>query len=264
MALIRHMYDAIHANTDAIRQFSPGLVAGYDTGTSIIKWTPADFASFPNAIHVHIDQGGPGAPVFSAMVQDVEPGAWSPSDVPNWTSNCTWERPTVYCDQSDLSAVLARWGGDVWLAAPGNSDAEATSLAASLSGQIIAVQNVFGGSFDSSILLDDFWPFLPPVHTPPPPQEAEMLNGFVEPGQRVSIPFPAGSFDHVMLYHSIDGDTANVTCTFLSAGGNSVASVGVTDNGVGGMGFPHASTTTCVTLGNGGDVRVGWTLVKLA
>jgi hypothetical protein len=97
---------------------------------------------------------------------------------------------------------------------------------------------------------------------PAPKEEDEMLNGHLDPSEQVSIPFPAGSFTHVMMYHPVANVTAPVKCTFHSKGGNSLNTVGVTDNGVGGLGFPHADTTDVVTLANGGTVRVGWTLVK--
>lgn len=163
--MTRTMWDTISASIADIPSTAT-MVAGYDTGSSDILWTSSDWSKFNDAVRVHIDQAGPGAPTYSSTVMDVEPGCYSPSDVPNWTSKCTAARPTVYCDQSDLPSVMAVWKGAIWLAAPGMSDANAVALAASNT-QIVAVQNVQAGTYDQSVVIDEYWPEVKPVATTP-------------------------------------------------------------------------------------------------
>lgn len=151
----RLMGDAIHDDVATI----PGdvqLVAGYDTGTADIKWTAADWARYPGLPHVHIDQAF-GGPVYSATVQDVETGAWSPADVPGWQAKCTAPRPTVYCNQSTLPAVLATgWRGNLWLAIPGWLSGDPLPPAPGCT--VVAVQSVFAATYDLSYVLDPSWP----------------------------------------------------------------------------------------------------------
>src|SRR5215469_13602702 len=97
--MTRIMGDATHAAVD--------IAAGYDTGTRDIQWTAGDWARYPNLPHVHIDQGGPGAPAYAATVIDVETFAYTPADVPAWIARSTAPRPTVYCNRSNLAQVLA-------------------------------------------------------------------------------------------------------------------------------------------------------------
>ena len=158
MSANRLMGDAISA---AAASLPAGLaiVAGYDTGTTDIRWTAATFARFPGIIHVHIDQGGPGAPVYSANVIDVETAAWSPSDVPGWIARCTAPVPTVYCNRSNLPAVLATgWRGPVWLAYPGWNGQTSSLPLLPLGCRYVAVQDDFQPLYDLSTVLDDAWP----------------------------------------------------------------------------------------------------------
>jgi len=160
------MADAISANANALSGL-PGvqLIAGYDTGTADIRWTPATWAMFPSLVHVHIDQGGPGAPVYSANVMDIETGAWSPAQAGPWCSNCTAPRPTIYCNRSNLAASFAsaqtapRFQGDVWLAYPGWQPGQSLPVLPGI--RYAAVQNQLsagGGLYDLSVVLDPAWP----------------------------------------------------------------------------------------------------------
>jgi len=160
--MTRSMGDAIHDNVAALARV-PGLqlVGGYVTGSADILWTPADWALFPRQLHVTIDQGYTGSPVPTAIVRDVEPGAWTPAAAVNrngWTA----ARPTIYCDRSDLSragGVLASgWRGDLWLAYPGWQPGQA--LPAAPGCNYVAVQNQLNvaNAYDLSVVLDDTWP----------------------------------------------------------------------------------------------------------
>jgi hypothetical protein len=158
--MTRKMGDAIHLNVSVLAGVS-GLqvVAGYVTGSADIVWTAADWAMFPGIPHVEIDQGYTGAPVYSATVQDVETGAWTPASVPNWQAQCTAARPTVYCNQSTLPAVLATgWRGNLWLAIPGWQPGNALPSAPGCT--VVAVQNQLdvANAYDLSVVLDSTWP----------------------------------------------------------------------------------------------------------
>jgi hypothetical protein len=167
--MVRTMYDATGPNAGVLVAKNPEMVAIYLTGGPGIAWTSAEVQLFKSTVKfVRIDQAGATAPQHEAHVMDVEPGAYRPADVPGWTSKCTAPRPTVYCDRSDLPAVMQVWKGDIWLAAPGLSLAECLAITAN-NKQVIAVQNVFGGSFDSSVVIDPNWPEKAPVPPPPPP-----------------------------------------------------------------------------------------------
>src|SRR5215472_48372 len=63
------MIDAIRVNAHNIPRATP-KVAGYVTGTGAVPWTATQWASFPHAGHVRIDQT-PGLAVFSAGHADV-------------------------------------------------------------------------------------------------------------------------------------------------------------------------------------------------
>lgn len=158
--MTRTMGDAIADNVPALAQVSGlQLVAGYVTGTPDILWTAADWAEFPGLPQVTIDQGYTGSPVPSAIVRDVEEGAWTAANAVNM-SDWTPVRPTIYCDQSDLTGVLAAgWQGDLWLAIPGWVTGQALPTAPGCT--VVAVQNqpdAGNGAYDLSVVLDPYWP----------------------------------------------------------------------------------------------------------
>lgn len=158
----RIMGDATHANVAALAAAGPwDLVAGYDTGSPGIDWTPADVALFTCPV-LMIDQGYTGSPNLAATIRDVENGAWGPGQA---VSRAGWDvpRPTIYCTTGEagynLAAVLADgWQGDLWLAIPGWQPGQ--PLPAAPGCTIVAVQNVQGmaGAYDSSVVLDPVWP----------------------------------------------------------------------------------------------------------
>jgi hypothetical protein len=164
--MTRIMYDATHENISSIPG-QPSLIAGYDTGSPNIQWVPTDWLRFPHSIQVHIDQAfGPNTPSHSANVQDVESGAYGIKDIPGWVALCTAPRPTTYVSGLNLEAALLASNADIWLAAPGMTDAEA--IAAMLAEpRIVAVQNMFNGPNDRSIVGDAFWPHRKPVSVMP-------------------------------------------------------------------------------------------------
>jgi hypothetical protein len=210
VGMTRLMGDATHDNVNTLAGVSGlQLVAGYVTGSPDVRWTESDFARFPGIPHVEIDQGFTGAPVYSATVQDVEAGAWSPNSVPNWQAHCTAPRPTVYCNQSTLPAVLATgWRGNLWLAVPGWREGQA--LPSPPGCTIVAVQNQLDvhTAYDLSTVLDPTWPSLAPVPAP----EAEMIA--------------TAAYSDGRLFAALTGTDNNVYATEQSSPGSGWTGIG--------------------------------------
>jgi hypothetical protein len=101
----------------------------------------------------------------NADVADVETGAMTPGDLPGWIARQVArgvKRPVVYCNESTWPSVKAAVGGanvSYWIANPGGNGI--------ISGAD-AVQNVWEGSWDSSVVQPSF-PFYNGTVTPPPP-----------------------------------------------------------------------------------------------
>lgn len=163
--MTRAMYDATGSNADWVRANlpKPDLMAYYGTGSKGIVWTAVEVASFAGTTMVEIDQAFTGSPVATAVVRDVENGAWT---VENAVKRAGWvpSRPTIYCNRSTLGEVIAHgWQGDIWLAWPGWNG---QPLPAVPGCTIVAVQDAFHATYDHSVVLDPHWPSLPPVPHP--------------------------------------------------------------------------------------------------
>lgn len=175
------MYDATHANVPHIPADAE-KVAGYITGTADVQWTAADWALFPHAGHVQIDQGFGSAAtsqhdVHVLKVIDSEPGAFSPAgaaQVVHDRVQAGIKYTTIYCDRNDAPKMVPalkavdphhpRWYiGHVrlWLAAPGLTDAQAQALIGTEVDGILcrAVQNrqIAGGTVDVSQTAADWY-----------------------------------------------------------------------------------------------------------
>lgn len=149
-------YDTTH-NSVANIPWNAAVVMGYDTGDPTTRWTALDWKRFPRARKVHIDQGFTGSPVLTATVRDVEPRAWGARQAVQDTKGWNPVRPTIYCDQADLPAVLnAGWHGDLWLAILTTRPPAAPPDIPGCT--VVAVQHRFGSLFDTSVVFDDFWP----------------------------------------------------------------------------------------------------------
>jgi len=96
---MRTMYDAV---TAANIPRDAQMVAGYIDRIVLAPWTAADWARFPNAIHVTIVKK---PTTNDGHVLDVEPGDATPAQAPGWVRmrRDSGADPTVYCD-------LATWG----------------------------------------------------------------------------------------------------------------------------------------------------------
>lgn len=149
-------YDAIHNLVPNI-PWNAHVVMGYDTGSQAIKWTGLDFRRFPKARVVHIDQAGPGSPVLTATVRDVETGGWTPETAIKNREGWNAERPTIYCNLSTLPDVLANgWRGDLWLAILTSNPPTQPPVVPGCN--VVAVQYRFESIYDVSVVFDDHWP----------------------------------------------------------------------------------------------------------
>jgi hypothetical protein len=150
------MYDAIHANVATVPP-NVEMVAGYDTGTPMIRWTGPDWLRFTTKRQVHIDQGSVGSPQLKATVRDVETGAWTPEAAVSGSAPWTAERPTIYCNQDTLPRVLAAgWKGDLWLAILSRNPPVKPPVVPNCT--VVAVQFAFDTNYDRSIVFDPYWP----------------------------------------------------------------------------------------------------------
>lgn len=179
---IRHMIDSTHANLPSalqyIKQLPKGsLVAGYDTGSPDIIWTPEDRAELPSGlVFVTIDQAFTHSPQPSANVIDCESGAFSPGDIDNRMKIATAPRPTLYCSESTLASVAAseKWRGDVLIVQ--ESSIQPTAPPKVPAGFTCIGQQWYFGipTFDGSVIFDDTWPeritTMPGTAKPPPGQ----------------------------------------------------------------------------------------------
>lgn len=159
---------AVHNLPSVTVQPDFAIVGCYVTGTSDIAWTSEEKDLWSeHATMVSIDQGYRSPVMTTAIVRDVEPGCWTAASAVNramWDK--TVARPTIYTDLDMLPEVLsAGWTGDLWLAIPGWT--EGKSLPEHGNCVIVAVQNEENVSdlYDSSIVLDKWWPEKEPAVT---------------------------------------------------------------------------------------------------
>jgi len=106
---IQIAYDCIRAN---IGRAPAGLLAGYTTGSSDIRWTAADWKAHPDAVRIDQD---PAASDDTADVLDVEFRAATLADVPGWSKRALasyrsgkrpgQRSPLIYCSQVNVTPV---------------------------------------------------------------------------------------------------------------------------------------------------------------
>jgi hypothetical protein len=142
------MADTVHATISGIPASCP-RVAGYVTGTPDVRWTTEDWARFPHAGHVRIDQEpGLGNPLGSDCA-DVETDAKTINAALDWLrvrSSRHWWSLIYLGDHDDLPAMrkaveaagLAKV--QYWICNPALSLGEAEQLIEQVDGGIVAVQ----------------------------------------------------------------------------------------------------------------------------
>jgi hypothetical protein len=164
------MVDCKGSNAVAVHNLQPdiAIVGCYVTGTSDIAWTVEEKDLWSEHVTlVSIDQGYESPVKTTAIVRDVEPECWSAVsavDRASWDSTVT--RPTIYTDLDMLPEVLEQgWDGDLWLAIPGWGVNDALPEHGSCT--VVAVQNEENVSdlYDSSIVIDPYWPERKPAVT---------------------------------------------------------------------------------------------------
>lgn len=172
--MTRQMIDTTHnglpASLEAIRALpADSIVAGYNTGTPDIVWTPADLAMIPADLTVTmIDQGYPGnSPNYSANERDCENGAWTIEDAVN-KDHWNVVRPCLYLGFPNTfqEAYDAGWRGDVRLV-QASSSAPSSPPTVPKGINVIAIQwNFSNPNYDGSVVFDPYWPKEAPVTTP--------------------------------------------------------------------------------------------------
>jgi hypothetical protein len=182
---MRRMQDAVtpaHIDPAAV-----DLVAGYINGR--YAWTAADWARFPNAVHVEIS-------VFASdtrgHVLDVEPGDATPAESVGWVKarRAAGADPSVYCNLAAWPAVRAAFEGagvpepHYWIA---HYDGDPAIPAGAVAKQYLG--DVAPGIDISSVA--DHWPGVDP-------QEADM-------------PFTAQDFNFLMWGNVFDDDGSGHT-----------------------------------------------------
>lgn len=163
--------DCTGSNVGAFTVPSGAVMAGYDTGSGGVPWTPAQFSRYPRA--VHIDQSPVNTPADETSdVYDLESRAGTVTGLPGWvhqawTSYTTARRPgqrtpAVYCNMSTVTAAVNALAGagithgvNLWVAGE-MPQAAAEKLVDNASGPfpVIGVQYQFLSLFDVSTVSD--------------------------------------------------------------------------------------------------------------
>jgi hypothetical protein len=152
---VRTMFDSVNA---AAIPADAKMVAGYVDGR--YAWSSADWARFPNAVHVPIA-------VFpstnAGVVLDCEAGDATPTQCPGWVRmrRAAGVDPTVYCSYSAWPTVRAAFAAagepapHYWIAGyPDPTDAVGNPV---IPAGAVAHQWIDRGPYDESIVADA-WP----------------------------------------------------------------------------------------------------------
>lgn len=151
---MRQMYDSV--DPSAIPA-TAGIVAGYINGT--YKWPEPAWTRFPNAIKVRI---ATRANVNDGHVLDVEPGAASPAQAPDWVvmRRTAGVIPSVYCNQLNGWSTVRQAFRNAGVAEPPYWVARYDNVRIIPVGAIAkqyANPPFAGGHFDLSVVADH-WP----------------------------------------------------------------------------------------------------------
>lgn len=215
------MMDTIRTNAHNIPQ-SCQKVAGYVTGSGSVPWTDAEWALFPHAAHVMINQAPGSAQPFIGVVKDVEAEAGSITDFVN-EARIRWEqRKWNYCayiDAADVNALanacraagltdsVQLWVADWRL----NQDGATAQLGTTVNGyRIVAVQWASPSSNPDTLVpgssltlkqanidlsvTEDAW-FAPPAPPTPPPVHDTVTAKMTLKVGGTQVQFPITSTD---------------------------------------------------------------------
>ncbi|MEV8615701.1 hypothetical protein AB0383_48750 [Amycolatopsis sp. NPDC051373] len=205
------MYDSVTPENILKANPHPQLVGGYINGK--YKWSDADWALFPNSVHVRISVR---ASFLDGHVLDVETGDATPQEVPAWLTarRKAGADPAIYCNRSTWPQVAA--------ACKAAGVAESHYFIATASGKA----EIPDGAVAAQYLLDvapgidvsavaDHWPGVDPAPTTttsaaPIPQEDPMqLRAGTQRSAAYSLPANASelvvsvAYDNLVI-HQID------------------------------------------------------------
>lgn len=211
---MRRMYDSI---TAADIPADAQMVAGYVNGT--YRWSPGDWARFPNAVKVHI---ATQANVNDGHVLDVEQGDATPGQAPGWVAmrRAAGVDPTAYCNASTWPLVRAAFQNagipepHYWIA---KYDNVASVPAGAVAKQYIDPPAA-GGHYDLSAVLD-YWPGVDSAPTPIALSEEDMSVNLVAKFDASGAP---------VKYYDVIPVNGKKGLFLASAYGHKVAITGVT------------------------------------
>lgn len=170
--MARTMYDATAANSPNVDYAQAQMAAVYTTGSPDVDYEQPEIQGLADQglVIVTIDQGFTESPDETAVVRDVERGAWTAQtavDRSKWTN----KRPTIYAARNDMFTVIDDgWTGDIWLAWPSSTPPTREFVLSWYpelkKANLVAVQWAFDvdNTHDVSVVYDPYWP------TPAPPQ----------------------------------------------------------------------------------------------
>lgn len=161
------VYDATGANLAKVTFPKGVMAAGYDTGSDGIAWTTEQYAAHPGALHIDQDVK---ASDFTADILDVENGAATPGEAPDWyvKARASFEagkrpgqrEPAIYVNMvnvhqvaNELVAAGITSGPKLFLANWNDSNAEAIATVGDASGPypVCGVQFANAGTHDVSV-----------------------------------------------------------------------------------------------------------------
>jgi hypothetical protein len=175
------------------------LLAGYDTGSSGIAWTKAQYAAHPGTVRIDQDAA---ASDFTADILDVERGAATPAECARWyhrtlisydsAARPGQRHPGIYVSASSVTTVVnaliaggVTSGPGLWVANWNLSDPQAIAEVAAAAGPfpVIGVQWRDAGLFDVSVFSTAWLAVVSGTVAAPPP---------VVPPVAHQYPVPAG------------------------------------------------------------------------
>lgn len=153
---MRTMYDTINTKVNNIPPDAQ-MVAGYDNGK--YRWSDADWARFPNAIHIHICIYIPGyVPPNTGHVLDLEAGdvnaiSLARAEVWGRQRQAAGIKPTMYTSKDpwmQIRALPAFSGWDFWISDPTGSPHILTGT--------VATQYSWADVYDQSLVTLAWYP----------------------------------------------------------------------------------------------------------
>jgi hypothetical protein len=206
--------DCTGSNLGKFKLPAGALYAGYDTGSSGIAWSRAQYAAHPGTVHIDQDAG---ASDFTADILDVERGAATPGECAAWYRWAVAKfnaglrpgqrHPSIYMSASTVTAVVnalvaggVTSGPGLWVANWNLSDPQAIAeVAAAGPFPVIGVQWRDAGLYDVSVFSTAWLAAVsgaapkPPPPPPPPHQYPVPASVGVSVHPAVNVAWPQGS-----------------------------------------------------------------------